>query len=87
MNPFSIAIPIGFFGPVITVNIYEYIGRASLPHFGCFVAIGISISYTLLATCFTYTLSEVGFSGQFSGAPKPTFDPLTVLYFWFMLAG
>lgn len=86
MNPFSLAIPIGFFGPVLTVSICAYLWRASLPHLGWFVAIGIIASYILMATCFIYAFSEVGITGQLTNAPKPTFYQLTVRYFCFMLA-
>ena len=86
MDPFCHAIPIGFLGPVLTVSICAYIWRASLPHLGLFVVIGIIASYILMATCLTYAFSEVGISGQLTNAPKPTFDPLTVRYFYFMLA-
>lgn len=45
MKPFSVAIPFGLVGPVITVGFFAYLWRALLPHFWWFIGIGGLASY------------------------------------------
>ena len=85
MNPFSFAIPFGLIGPALTVGVLAYLWRSMLPHFWWFIGIGAIASYILMAMCLTWALSNVGITGNLSGAPKPALDPLTIRYLSFML--
>ncbi|WP_141837852.1 hypothetical protein [Herbaspirillum sp. SJZ107] len=85
MNPFSFAIPFGLIGPAITAGIAAYLWRVLLPHFWWFIGIGGLASYILMAMCLTWALSDVGITGNLSGAPKRAMDPLAVRYLSFML--
>jgi hypothetical protein len=38
-----------------------------------------------MAMCLTWALSDVGITGNLSGAPKPALDPLVIRYLSFML--
>jgi hypothetical protein len=38
-----------------------------------------------MAMCLTWALSDVGITGNLSGAPKPALDPLAIRYLSFML--
>jgi hypothetical protein len=38
-----------------------------------------------MAMCLTWALSNVGFTGNLSGAPKPALDALAIRYLSFML--
>lgn len=85
MDPFSFAIPFGLIGPALTVGFFAYLWRVLLPHFWWFIGIGGVTSYILMAMCLTWALSDVGITGNLSGAPKPALDPLAIRYLSFML--
>jgi hypothetical protein len=38
-----------------------------------------------MAMCVTWALSDVGFTGNVSGTPKPALDPLAIRYLSLML--
>lgn len=86
MDPFDFAIPLGLIGPAFATGVFAYLWRASLKHFGWFIGIGGIASYVLMAMCLTWALSDVGMTGNLTGAPKPVLDPLAIRYLSFMLA-
>jgi hypothetical protein len=85
MNPFSFAVPFGLLGPALAVGMFAYRWRVLLPHFWWFIGIGGLASYILMAICLTWELSDVGFTGNLSGAPQPGLDPFAIRYLSFML--
>jgi hypothetical protein len=85
MNPFSFAIPLGLIGPALAVGVFAYFWRSLFQHFWWFIGIGGIASYVLMATCVTWALSDVGFTGNISATPKPMLDPLAIRYLSFML--
>jgi hypothetical protein len=56
-----------------------------LPHFWWFIGIGGIASYILMAFCLMWALSDVGITGNLTGAPNPALDPLTMRYLSLML--
>jgi hypothetical protein len=86
MNPFSLAIPFGLIGPALVVGSVAYFWRSLLPHFWWFIGIGAVASYVLMAMCLTWSLSDVGLTGNLSATPQPALDPVTIRYLAFMLA-
>jgi hypothetical protein len=85
MNPFSLAIPVGLIAPALIVAAFAYLWRGLLQHVWWFAGIGGIASYVLMALCLTWALSNVGITGNLSGTPMPTLDPLAIRYLSFML--
>jgi hypothetical protein len=85
MDPFTVAIPLGLTGPALATGVFAYLWRASLRHVWWFIGMGGIASYVLMAMCLTWALSDVGITGNLSGAPKPALDPLAIRYLSFML--
>jgi hypothetical protein len=85
MNIFSLAILLGVLVPALAVGTFAYGWRDLLQHFWWFVGLGAIALYLLMAMCLTWTLSNIGISGNLSVTPQPAFDPLAIRYLSFML--
>jgi hypothetical protein len=85
MNLFNFVIPVGLIGPALTVGVFAYLRRGSLPHSWSFFGIAALASYILMAMCLMWALSDVGITSNLSGATTPALDTLAIRYLSFIL--
>lgn len=74
------ALVINIFLPIAQVAGFWYFWRDKITSPWWFASIGLVAAYVIMAVCFTSTFSNIGISGNVSGASGDGIDSLTVRY-------
>lgn len=81
------ALVISIFFPVAQVAGFWYFWRDKISSPWWFSSIGLVAAYVIMAVCFTSTFSNIGISGNVSGASDNGIDSLTIRYACITLVG